>query len=88
MYFILKTKYTLSLTFLPAQVRGNNYWSQVRVKILSLTVTNAVYQANHMYAIVPIFRIYMYAIVPIFRIYSSSWIKTYSKPQKLNQKHQ
>jgi hypothetical protein len=51
MYFILKTKYTLSLTFLPAQVRGNNYWStsQVQVKILSLTATNAVYQANHIY---------------------------------------
>jgi hypothetical protein len=37
MYFILKTKYTLSLKFVPAQVRGNNHWStsQVRANILN-----------------------------------------------------
>ena len=26
MYFILKTKYTLSIEFVPAQVRSNNHW--------------------------------------------------------------
>jgi hypothetical protein len=40
MYFtnlILKTKYTLSIEFVSAQVRGNNHWrtSQVRLKILN-----------------------------------------------------
>jgi hypothetical protein len=39
MYFILKTKYTLSLKFVPAQVR--DYYSQVRLKILNYrTVKN------------------------------------------------
>ena len=33
----LKTRYTLSLKFVPAQVRGNNHWStsQVQLKILN-----------------------------------------------------
>ena len=37
MYFILKTKYTLILRFVPAQVCGNNHWSssQVRLNILN-----------------------------------------------------
>jgi hypothetical protein len=40
LYFMnitLKTKYTLSTEFVPAQVRGNNHWrtSQVRLKILN-----------------------------------------------------
>ena len=37
MCFILKIKYTLSLKFVPVQVRGNNHWStsQVRLKILN-----------------------------------------------------
>jgi hypothetical protein len=36
MYFILKTKYTLSLKFVPAQVRGNNQWSTSRVRLKKL----------------------------------------------------
>ena len=37
MNFILMTKYTLSIEFVLAQVRGNNHWrtSQVRIKILN-----------------------------------------------------
>jgi hypothetical protein len=31
MYFILNTKYNLSLKFVPAQVRSNDHWSTSRV---------------------------------------------------------
>jgi hypothetical protein len=52
MFLILKTKCTLSLTIVPAQVRINNYWnsSQIGLKFMSLPVNNAVYQANLVYA--------------------------------------
>jgi hypothetical protein len=37
MNLIVKTKYTLSIEFVLAQVRGNNHWrtSQVRLEILN-----------------------------------------------------
>jgi hypothetical protein len=42
LYFILKTKYTLSIEFVLAQVRGNNHWrtSQVPLKILNYRTLN------------------------------------------------
>jgi hypothetical protein len=36
MYFILKTKYTLSLKFVLSHVRGNNHWSTSQVRLKSL----------------------------------------------------
>ena len=36
----LKTRYTLSLKFVLAQVRGNNHWSRVPVSQVQLKILN------------------------------------------------
>ena len=37
MHFISKTKYTLSIEFVLAQVRSNNHWRTVPVRVVSMT---------------------------------------------------
>jgi hypothetical protein len=51
--FILKTKYTLRLKFVPAQVRScNNHWSTSRVRLIILNYRTLEMESDANHAII------------------------------------
>ena len=70
----LKTRYTLSLELVPAQVRGINHLSisQVQLKILNYRTldVNCFICATYIYAVYPV---YMYVAADLIRLYMSCY---------------